>query len=116
MNQRIAAATIIRGYGECQAFLNGVKDEEWEKKNREIEKQVSTLREQLRAARSRESVLLEKRRETFLQSITRGPVRRTLRRMLDAATLPWCIFWALNRELGDFIAERRAKYGRGRRS
>lgn len=89
MMQRIAAATVIRGNGACQAFMDGVVNEE-----------LRRQQEKLEAAEDRANRMEEDRNRMKGERLAeirwvltgkRGPLRR-IRNAIETA---WAMVWAI---------------------
>lgn len=86
MTQRIAAATVIRGQGECQAFIDGVV-------NAELKRQ----QEGLKAERER-AHMIEANRNRLLTDRLEAikPQRKNLlKRLRSAIETAWAMLWAI---------------------
>lgn len=83
----IATATIIRGKGECQAYINGVVHKEMQKLNAELE-----------AAKGHRDDLLAANLEAY-QEVEERPTG-AFRRLRERLVTLWAQFWALGIVLG----------------
>lgn len=87
---RIAACTVIRGEGECRAYMNGVVQEE-------IRRQQAQMR-----ARNERASMVESSRNRMLAArmdeINRRARRRPnpLRRMADGIANAWAVIWGMH--------------------
>lgn len=83
----IATATIIRGKGECQAYINGVVHKEMQKLNAELE-----------AAKGHRDDLLTHNLKAY-QEVDERPVG-AFRRLRERLETLWALLWALGVEIG----------------
>lgn len=82
MYRRIAAATVIHGSGECQAYINGVASAEIKRQQAEIKRQQARILNERRADALCADALVDQRNR--LLTIQRRALRRSLsRRALD---------------------------------
>ena len=84
----IASATIIRGKGECQAYMNGIVMEEMRKQNERHAAEMAVVT----ASRNR---LLADRMNSM------KPVKREswLHRVKEKIEIAWCVFFGMLLEL-----------------
>lgn len=85
---RIAAVTVIRGEGECQAYINGVA-------SAEIRRQQERMRAETERARTVEASrdrLLSRRLAEIIRELDARP--GLLRRIWRGAVNAWALFWA----------------------
>lgn len=95
---RIAAMTIIRGNGECQAYWNGVVMEEMRKMNERHALEVKTKDAELDAARSHRNALLRDQLAVY-RALNAKPVS-AFRRLREALVTFWCVIWGLGEHFG----------------
>ena len=95
---RIAAMTVIRGDGACQAYWQGVVMEEMKKLTERHELEMKTKDAELDAARSHRNDLLRDQLTTYrvLNAKPTSPFKR-LRERLETL---WCQFWGLGEHFG----------------
>lgn len=89
MNRRIAAATIIRGEGECKAFINGVADQEISRKQEQMRAEMQRA---LAVEGSRNRMLARNLAE--LESTLNPKLNRWQRFWKDMADV-WALTWAV---------------------
>ena len=111
MTNRIAAATVIRGYGECRTYIDGVVSEEMKKINKANAREREALREQLKATETHRNRLLADRRDALIRPARKSALRRTVRRMIDKIQIVWALLWYINRECGHRLIALGLKYG-----
>ena len=86
MDQRIATATVIRGNGGCQVFIDGVV-------NAELQRQQMMMQAERERAH-----MIEGRRNRMLGERLKAsaPKRRSpLERLKDAIETAWAMVWAI---------------------
>lgn len=89
MMQRVAAVTVLRGDGECEAFFNGERDKVIEAVRAEMksqQEQAKTVEHSRNRLLARQSAELNGRLNS-----RRGPLRRLWSRLGDAWALAWGI-------------------------
>lgn len=86
MFQRIAAATIIRGNGECQAYIDGV-----------VSKELVRIQARSSVIEDSRNRLLTEHLAVLNLTARKSPVRRMLARLADAYALVMgtLIVWGL---------------------
>lgn len=89
MMQRIAAATVIRGNGGCQVFVDGVVNAELQRQ----EKIREAERERARSIEENRNDRLAKRLPKFLNEIM--PKRGPLKHLKNAVSIAWGMVWAI---------------------
>lgn len=87
MTRRIAAATVIRGNGACQAFIDGVVHEEMRRQQECMEAE----RERAHVIEAHRDRLLAER----VKTITTPKRRNLMQRLKDGLELIWAYFWAV---------------------
>ena len=89
MNKRIAAVTVIHGEGECQAFVNGVADQDIKRKQ---EKMRAEMKRALAVEGSRNRLLARNLAE--LENIL-TPRKNLLQRLWQPVADAWALMWAV---------------------
>lgn len=95
---RIAAATVIRGEGACQAYIDGVVNEEVKRLNERHRIETAAVREELSAVRGHRNELLTARLTQIKASTARR--RGWWRRLRDRLADAWAMFCAITLETG----------------
>ncbi len=88
MIQRIATATIIRGYGECHEYIEGMEQAIIEQINAQHRQEINALKGRLSAAEAHRNGLLGKRLTSILRS-RKSPMRR----LCDRIAIAWAILY-----------------------
>ena len=94
--KRVAAMTVIRGEGNCEALMNGVVSEEMKKMNERHAKEMAVLRAELEATKNKEKQLLSDRMAVIKASNAK-PVQ-LFARVKEALVTAWCVLWAITHE------------------
>lgn len=95
---RIAAVTVIRGEGECKAFVDGIAHKEIEKMNERHKIELEMATNELKATKKHRDDLLQARVEAWkAEELKPVSLFEKIRR---AFVNGWCIFWALTHEWG----------------
>lgn len=89
MNRRIAAATVIHGEGECQAFVNGVADQDIKRKQ---EKMRAEMQRALAVEGSRNRLLARNLAE--IEGMI-NPKPNLFQRLWRPVADAWALFWAV---------------------
>lgn len=94
----IAAATVIRGTGECEAFMNSIVNEEMRRLNEQHRRETDAMREEMGAAKGHRDELLTQR----LSQVRAKTARRNgrMHRIREALSMAWAMFWAIGGEIG----------------
>lgn len=101
---RIAACTVIRGSGACQAFMDGIKDEEMERQNAMNRRELAIVKAELDARRGNENRLLADRQMAMRATLAKR--HGLFWRIKDRVEYVWCVLWALMLEWGLIVDER----------
>lgn len=83
--QRIAAATVIRGNGECMAYVNGVAQAEIFRQREADKRAMSARMERARMVENSRNRLLEEKRAALYRP--EGCLERMTERMIDRYAL-----------------------------
>lgn len=94
--KRVAALTVIRGEGNCEAIMQGIVNEEMKKMNERHAKELSALRAELEATKNKEKQLLGDRMAVIKASNAK-PVQLS-KRIIEAVETAWCVLWAIVHE------------------
>ena len=86
---RIAAVTVIRGEGECQAFINGVADEEIRRK----QDHMRAATERARVVKTSRNRLLARRMAAITRKLNRKP--NLFQRIWAPVAESWAMAWAV---------------------
>lgn len=89
MMQRIAAATVIRGNGACQAFIDGVVHDEMRRQQEKLE----AAEDRANWMEGKRNELRDKRMVEISRMLTGK--RSPLRRIRNAIETAWGIVWAI---------------------
>lgn len=99
----IAAATVIRGQGECEAFMNNIVNAEMHRLNEQHRRETEAIREEMSAAKEHRDELLNQR----LSQVRAKTARRNgrMHRIREAISMAWAMFWAIGGEIGLWMWE-----------
>ena len=94
----IAAATVIRGEGECEVYMNHIVNEEMRRLNEQHRRERDAMREEMGAAKEHRDELLTDR----LVQVRARTARRHGRiyRLREALANAWAMLWAIGGEIG----------------
>ena len=95
---RIAAMTVIRGNGKCEAYWNGIVMEEMKKLNERHALEMTKKNSELEAARGHRNRLLRDNLAAY-RVLNARPVS-AFRRLTERLTLIWCQLYGLCLEFG----------------
>lgn len=91
--KRIATTTIIRGNGACEAYMNGIVNEEIEKMKDCYEEKLSVLEAKLQSKEDHLDNLLTdrliERRAMFAKPTS------IIKRIRERIVITWCQIWGL---------------------
>lgn len=89
MSKMIAAATVIRGNGACQAFIDGVVHDEMHRQQEKMEAERSFARCVMGNRNDRRDKDMKHIRRMMARK------RRPLRRLWNAVETAWAMVWAI---------------------
>lgn len=105
----LGTATIIRGKGACELFVNGIRDEEVRRINELHTKEIETVKNELKKAKNRMAMMPAEIHEkghtaNKLVKLRFGEFERpsVLRRLLNAIELAWAYTWVYGVKYGVF--------------
>lgn len=106
---RISTMTVIRGNGVCQAYWNGVVNEEMRKMNERHALEVRTKDAELDAARGHRNDLLRANLMAY-RALNAKPISLS-RRLREAVETFWCQLWGLGVHFGlwEYIGDDKTK-------
>lgn len=95
---RIAAMTVIRGEGCCEAYWHGIVNEEMKKLNERHALEMTKKNSELEATRGHRNRLLQDNLTAY--RVLNARPTSAFRRFTERVTLLWCQFWGLCLEFG----------------
>lgn len=94
----IATTTVIRGNGACEAFMNGIVNEEIKKMNERHEQELMTLSNRLESAENGRNNRLAARLP-MIRAMT-AKRYKPLGGVREKIEVAWACIWALGMEAG----------------
>ena len=98
MIDRIATLTVIRGNGECVAFMNGIVKEEMRKLNERHALEMSKKHAELEAARGHRNALLRDNLATY--RVLNARPASAFKRLGERLVTLWCQIYGLGEHIG----------------
>lgn len=95
---RIATLTVIRGNGECVAYMNGIVKEEMKKLNERHAREMARKNAELDASRGHRNRLLRDNLRDY-RVLNARPVS-ACKRLLEGLETFWCQCWGVAYEIG----------------
>lgn len=95
---RIATVTVIRGSGDCEAYFDGIVQDEIKKMSSQYNTEIKTKNAELEAIKNHRNKLLSSKLGVIRAEITRPISKFT--KIRDKIDILWCKFWGLGYELG----------------
>ena len=92
----LASATIIRGNGACEMFMNGLKDEEIEKMKEQYENELSAVKAELESTKNKRNELLTNRLPT-MKAVLAKPTS-IIERFRERIVITWCQIYGIGSE------------------
>ena len=94
----IATTTVIRGNGACEAFMNGIVNEEIKKMNERHERELMTLSNELEATKNKEKQLLAEKLPMVRALAAKR--YRPLSEVREKLEVAWAVVWYLGMKFG----------------
>lgn len=95
---RIATVTVIRGSGDCEAYVDGIVQEEIEKMKSRHNTEIQAKNAELEATKIHRNKLLSSKLGVIRAESARPISRFT--RIRNKIDILWCKFWGIGYELG----------------
>lgn len=95
---RIAGLTVVRGNGGCEAYWNGIVNEEMKKLNEQHALELRAKDAELEATRGARNRLLRDNLTAY-RVLNARPIS-AFRRLRERLVTFWCVFWALGEHFG----------------
>ena len=97
--KRIATATVIRGNGACEAYINDIVNKEIMKMNEQHEMELSRRESEMEAIRNHRDKLLADKMVSLTKH-KKSKFKRFWKRVKDSLELAWCRIWIMGCILG----------------
>lgn len=100
----VATTTVIRGNGACEAFMNGIVNEEIEKMNERHQKELCAMESELGAVKTHRNKLLA----SNLAAVRACNARSVswFVRLKEDITISWCKLYGLGEALKLWLYEK----------
>lgn len=93
----LATTTVIRGNGACEAYMNGLLNEEVKKMKEHYEKALSVTEAELEAAKGHRDDLLYKHLAEVKAMVAKPT--SIFKRIHERIEIAWCMFWYFGKVL-----------------